>query len=52
VALKLDLPGEPELDGLRRGFQDTTRLEKLYKSWGFNTLSRVLREARQGVLFE
>jgi DNA polymerase-1 len=52
VALKLDLPGEPELDGLRRGFQDTTRLEKLYKSCGFNTLLSVLREARQGVLFE
>jgi hypothetical protein len=33
-------------------FQDTARLEKLYKTWGFNTLLKDLREARQGVLFE
>ena len=33
-------------------FQDTARLEKLYKAWGFNTLLIDLREARQGVLFE
>ena len=52
VALKLDLPGAPGLDDLRRGFQDTARLEKLYKAWGFNTLLIDLREARQGVLFE
>ena len=52
VALKLDLPGEPELDDLRRGFQDTARLEMLYKAWGFNTLLKDLREARQGALFE
>ena len=52
VALKLDLPGAPGLDDLRRGFQDTARLEKLYKTWGFNTLLKDLREARQGVLFE
>ena len=38
VALKLDLTGAPDLDDLRRGFQDTARLEKLYKEWGFNTL--------------
>ncbi len=52
VALKLDLPGEPEMDELRRGFQDSARLEKLYKEWGFNTMLEDLREARQGVLFE
>lgn len=52
VALKLDLPGEPELDDLRRGFQDSARLEKLYEAWGFNTLLKDLREARQGALFE
>ena len=52
VALKLDLPGATGLDDLRRGFQDTARLEKLYKTWGFNTLLKDLREARQGVLFE
>ena len=52
VALKLDLTGAPELDDLRRGFQDTARLEKLYKEWGFNTLLEDLRETRQGVLFE
>jgi DNA polymerase-1 len=52
VALKLDLPGEPEMDELRRGFQDSARLEKLYKEWGFNTMLKDLREARQGVLFE
>ena len=52
VALKLDLPGESELDDLRRGFQDSARLEKLYKAWGFNTLLKDLREARQGALFE
>ena len=33
-------------------FQDTARLEKLYKTWGFNTLLKDLREARQGALFE
>ena len=52
VALKLDLPGESGLDDLRRGFQDSARLEKLYKAWGFNTLLKDLREARQGALFE
>ena len=52
VALKLDLPGAPGLDDLRRGFQDTARLEKLYKVWGFNTLLKDLWEARQGALFE
>ena len=52
VALNLDLPGEPELDDLRRGFQDSARLEKLYEAWGFNTLLKDLREARQGALFE
>ncbi len=52
VALKLDLPGEPELDELRRGFQDSARLEKLYEEWGFKTLLKDLREARQGALFE
>ena len=31
VSLKLDLPCAPELDDLRRGFQDTARPEKLYK---------------------
>ena len=52
VALKLDLPGAPGLDDLRRGFQDTARLEKLYKTCGFNTLLKDLWEARQGALFE
>jgi DNA polymerase-1 len=52
VALKLDLPGEPELDDLRRGFHDSARLEALYEAWGFNTLLKDLREARQGALFE
>ena len=52
VALKLDLPGEPELDDLRRGFQDVARLEALYEAWGFNTLLKDLRETRQGALFE
>jgi len=52
VALKLDLPGEPELDELRRGFQDVARLEALYEAWGFNTLLKDLRETRQGALFE
>ena len=52
VALKLDLPGEPELDDLRRGFQDAARLEKLYEAWCFNTLLKDLRETRQGALFE
>ncbi len=52
VALKLDLAGEPELDDLRRGFQDAARLEKLYEAWGFNTLLKDLRETRQGALFE
>jgi hypothetical protein len=33
-------------------FQDTARLERLYKTWGCNTLLKDLREARQGVLFE
>ncbi len=52
VALKLDLPGEPELDDLRQGFHDSARLEELYEMWGFNTLLKNLREARQGALFE
>jgi hypothetical protein len=52
VALKLDLPGEPELDGLRRGFQNTARLEELFETWGFRTMLNNLREARQGALFE
>ena len=52
VALKLDLPGEPELDDLRRGFQNTARLEELFETWGFRTMLNNLREARQGALFE
>ena len=52
VALKLDLPGEPELDDLRRRFQDTARLEELFETWGFRTMLNNLREARQGTLFE
>ena len=51
VALKLNLPGEPELADLRRGFQDSAKLEELYEAWGFNTLLNNLREARQGALF-
>ena len=52
VALKLDLPGEPELDELRRGFQDSARLEKLFETWGFSRMLNDLREARQGALFK
>jgi len=37
---------------LRRGFDDSARLESLYETWGFNTLLKNLREARQGALFE
>jgi DNA polymerase-1 len=51
VALKLDLAGEPELDSLRKGFEDTALLEKLYEKWGFKTMLKDLREARQGALF-
>jgi len=51
VALKLDLPGEPELDSLRNGFEDSAQLEKLYEKWGFSTMLKELREARQGALF-
>ena len=51
VALKLDLPGEPELGSLRKGFEDTAQLEKLYEKWGFKTMLKDLREARQGALF-
>jgi len=51
VALKLDLPGEPELDSLRKGFEDSAQLEKLYEKWGFRTMLKELREARQGALF-
>ena len=51
VALKLDLPGEPELDSLRNGFEDSAQLEKLYEKWGFRTMLKELREARQGALF-
>lgn len=51
VALKLDLPGEPELDSLKKGFEDSARLEKLYEQWGFRTMLKELREARQGALF-
>ena len=51
VALKLDLAGEPELESLRNGFEDTALLEKLYEKWGFKTMLKDLREARQGALF-
>ena len=51
VVLKLDLAGEPELDSLRKGFEDTALLEKLYEKWGFKTMLKDLREARQGALF-
>ena len=43
VALKLDLAGEPELDSLRKGFEDTALLEKLYEKWGFKTMLKDLR---------
>ena len=52
VALKLDLPGEPELDSLRKGFEDSLRLEKLFEQWGFNTMLKELRTARQVNLFK
>ena len=51
VALKLDLPGEPELGSLRKGFEDSAQLEKLYEKWGFRTMLKELRETRQGALF-
>ena len=52
VALKLDLPGEPELDSLRKGFEDSAQLEKLYEKWGFNSMLITLQESRQSVLFK
>ena len=52
VALKLDLPGEPELDSFRRGFEDSAELEKLYEKWGFNSMLITLQESRQSVLFK
>jgi hypothetical protein len=52
VSLKMDLPGEPGLENLRRGFQNTVRLEELFEAWGFGTMLNNLREARQGALFE
>ena len=52
VALKLDLPGEPDLDSLRKGFEDSLRLEKLFEQWGFNTMLKELRMARQVNLFK
>ncbi len=52
VLLKMDLPGEPGLENLRRGFQNTVRLEELFEAWGFGTMLNNLREARQGALFE
>ncbi len=52
VLLKMDLPGEPGLENLRRGFQNTVRLEELFEKWGFGTMLNNLREARQGALFE
>ena len=52
VALKLDLPGEPELESLRKGFEDSLRLEKLFEQWGFNTMLKELRTARQVNLFK
>jgi len=52
VALKLDLPGEPELDSFRKGFEDSAELEKLYEKWGFNSMLITLQESRQSVLFK
>ncbi len=52
VSLKMDLRGEPGLENLRRGFQNTVRLEELFEAWGFGTMLNNLREARQGALFE
>ena len=52
VALKLDLPGEPELDSLKKGFEDSAELEKLYEKWGFNSMLITLQESRQSVLFK
>ena len=52
VALKLDLPGKPELDSFRKGFEDSAELEKLYEKWGFNSMLIKLQESRQSVLFE
>jgi len=47
VALKLDLPGEPGLDSLRKGFENSAQLEKLYEKWGFKTMLKELIKSRQ-----
>ena len=52
VSLKMDLDDEPEIDSLRKGFEDTVQLEKLYEKWGFKAKLANLREARQSVLFD
>ena len=52
VSLKMDLADEPEIDSLRKGFEDTVQLEKLYEKWGFKAKLANLREARQSVLFD
>ena len=52
VALKLDLSGEPQLDSLRKGFEDTASLEKLYDKWGFKSMLMNLQKSRQNVLFD
>jgi DNA polymerase-1 len=52
VSLKMDLEDEPEIDSLRKGFEDTVQLEKLYEKWGFKAKLANLREARQSALFD
>ena len=52
VSLKMDLDDEPEIDSLRKGFEDTVQLEKLYEKWGFKAKLANLREARQSALFD
>lgn len=47
VALKLDLPGEPELDSLKKGFEDSAELEKLYEKWAFKSMLKELIKSRQ-----
>ena len=47
VALKLDLPGEPRLDSLSKGFENSAQLEKLYEKWGFKTMLKELIKSRQ-----
>lgn len=52
VALKLDLPGEPQLDSLRKGFEDSAQLRKLYNKWGFEKMNKSLKRHQDQVYLE